>query len=58
MRYLKVALLSLGAVIACGLITTLSNFETANGGISGIVLITVLGFIWHLATDPNRKFFS
>ena len=58
MRYVKFSLLSLGAVIACSLITTLSNLETANGGISSIVLITVLIFIGRFTTDPNRNFFS
>ena len=58
MRYVKVALLFLGVVIVCGLTTILSNLETVNGGISSIVLITAIAFIWHLTTGQNRKFFS
>jgi len=58
MRYVKVALISLGAVITCVLIATLSNLVAPNGEIAGVSPIAVLFFIWHLSKDPNRKFFS
>jgi hypothetical protein len=58
MRYVKVALRFIGAVIACSLITALSNLVAPNGEIASVSFIAVLFFIWHLSKDPNRKFFS
>jgi len=57
MRYIKPVLLSLGAIIAYGLIAILSNWKL-DGEIPRIILLTVLIFIWSIATNPNRKFFS
>ncbi|MBN2315271.1 MAG: hypothetical protein JXM79_15175 [Sedimentisphaerales bacterium] len=58
MRYVRTLLLSVGIVIAYYLIVTLRNPETLAGDTSGIILFTVLVFVWRLRTDPHRKYFS
>jgi uncharacterized membrane protein YccC len=58
MRYVRIVLRLIGAVIACGLITALSNLVSPDGEIASVSIIAVLFFIWLLSKDPNRKFFS
>jgi len=58
MRYAKTLLLSVGIVIVYYLIVTLRNPEIAMRDTSGIILFTILVFVWRLTTNPHRKYFS
>lgn len=58
MRYVRTSLLTVVIILAFYLIVKLKNPETAAGDTTGIILFTILVFVWRLTTDPHRKYFS
>jgi hypothetical protein len=58
MRRVRTSLFLVGIVIAYCLIATLLNWEAARSDISKVILLAILVFIWCMAHDPNRKYFS
>ena len=58
MHRVRTFLLSVGVFITYCLIVELSELAASARDISATILLTVIAFIWLLATGPNRKFFS
>ena len=58
MRYARMSLLSVGAVIAYCLIAALTHCEVTREDTPKIILLIIFVFLWCMATDLKSKYFS